>query len=125
MGTSVAEGLQYGFNHVKFGDARACPLREHAIRPIQNPVEMVEGRLSSLEVNVPGISESIAVHARTVISSNSAVDKLMMDDQKAMDEAAARHPGLPKGKARCILCHNGSNFTVNQFRNLGVPRLAP
>jgi cytochrome c peroxidase len=32
---------------------------------------------------------------------------------------------LFKGKARCILCHNGANFTDNQFHNLGVPQVGP
>lgn len=30
-----------------------------------------------------------------------------------------------KYKARCILCHNGPNFTDNQFHNLGVPQVGP
>ena len=32
---------------------------------------------------------------------------------------------LFKGKARCILCHNDSNFTDNKFHNLGVPQVGP
>jgi len=42
-----------------------------------------------------------------------------------MDETAVRGRALFKGKARCILCHNGSNFTDNQFHNLGVPQVGP
>jgi len=42
-----------------------------------------------------------------------------------MDEAAVRGLALFKGKARCILCHNGPNFTDNQFHNLGVPQVGP
>lgn len=30
-----------------------------------------------------------------------------------------------RGKARCLLCHNGANFTDNQFHNLGVPQVGP
>jgi cytochrome c peroxidase len=30
-----------------------------------------------------------------------------------------------KGKGRCLLCHNGPNFTDNQFHNLGVPQVGP
>lgn len=32
---------------------------------------------------------------------------------------------LFKGKARCILCHNGPNFTDNQFQKFGVPQAGP
>jgi len=60
-----------------------------------------------------------------VLSTNSAFDKYVLGDVKAMDEAAARGLGLFKGKARCILCHNGPNFTDNQFHNLGVPQVGP
>ena len=38
-----------------------------------------------------------------------------------MSEGALRGMELFKGKARCILCHNGPTFTDSQFHNLGVP----
>jgi cytochrome c peroxidase len=76
-------------------------------------------------VNIQDIANAIAAYERTVISTNSAFDKYVPGDQKAMDEAAVRGMTLFKGKARCILCHNGSNFTDNQFHNLGVPQVGP
>jgi cytochrome c peroxidase len=45
----------------------------------------------------------------------------MGGDQQAMSESALRGMELFKGKARCILCHHGPNFTDSQFHNLGVP----
>ena len=42
-----------------------------------------------------------------------------------MNQAAIRGMALFKHKARCILCHNGPNFTDNQFHNLGVPQVGP
>lgn len=132
------------FNHVQFWDGRARSLEEQAIGPIHNPVEMAEthehvvaklGKVKGYQqqfravfgtgVNLQGIAEAIAAYERTVLSTNSAFDKYMMGDQKAMDEAAARGLGLFKGKARCILCHNGPNLTDNQFHNLGVPQVGP
>lgn len=132
------------FNHVQFWDGRARSLEEQAIGPIHNPVEMAEthehvvaklGKIKGYQqqfravfgtgVNLQGIAEAIAAYERTVLSTNSAFDKYMMGDQKAMDEAAARGLGLFKGKARCILCHNGPNLTDNQFHNLGVPQVGP
>lgn len=133
-----------GFNHVQFWDGRARSLEEQAIGPIHNPVEMAEthehvvaklGKIKGYqqefravfgtEVNLQGIAEAIAAYERTVLSTNSAFDKYVLGDVKAMDEAAARGLGLFKGKARCILCHNGPNFTDNQFHNLGVPQVGP
>lgn len=132
------------FNHVQFWDGRARSLEEQAIGPIQNPIEMGEthenvvSKLKKIkgyqqqfravfgaEVSLQGIAEAIAAYERTVISTNSSFDQYLAGDSKAMDEAAVRGMALFKGKARCILCHNGPNFTDNQFHNLGVPQVGP
>ena len=133
-----------GLNHVQFWDGRARSLEEQAIGPIHNPVEMAEthehvvaklGKIKGYQqqfkavfgtdVNLQGIAEAIAAYERTVLSTNSAFDKYVLGDQKAMDDAAVRGMALFRGKARCILCHNGPNFTDNQFHNLGVPQVGP
>ncbi|MFI5247424.1 MAG: cytochrome-c peroxidase [Nitrospirales bacterium] len=132
------------FNHLQFWDGRARSLEEQAIGPIQNPIEMGEthenvvSKLKKIkgyqqqfravfgtEVSLQGIAEAIAAYERTVISTNSSFDKYVAGDPKAMDESAVRGMALFKGKARCILCHNGPNFTDNQFHNLGVPQVGP
>lgn len=133
-----------GFIPLQFWDGRASSLEEQAIGPIVNPVEMAEThenvvkKLSKIkgyqqqfravfgtDVNLQGIAEAIAAYERTVISTNSAFDKYVLGDAQAMDETAVRGMTLFKGKARCILCHNGPNFTDNQFHNLGVPQVGP
>jgi cytochrome c peroxidase len=81
-------------------------------------VPAVFGKDASLQ----SIAEAVAAFERTIISANSAFDKYMMGNRSAMDESAVRGMELFKGKARCILCHNGPNFTDNQFHNLGVPQ---
>jgi cytochrome c peroxidase len=42
-----------------------------------------------------------------------------------MNESAQRGMAVFKGKGRCLACHNGSNFTDNQFHNTGVPQVGP
>ena len=132
------------FNPLQFWDGRAGSLEEQAIGPIINPVEMAETyenvvkKLSALKgyrdqfqavfgtgVSVQGIGEAIAAYERTIISTNSAFDKYVLGDQSAMSKEAQRGMALFRGKARCILCHNGPNFTDNQFHNLGVPQVGP
>ena len=136
--------LNTGFNSLQFWDGRARSLEEQALGPIQNPIEMGEThenivrKLNGIKgyqqqfrtvfgtnPNLQGVAEAIAAFERTVISTNSAFDKYAMGDTKAMDAAAVRGMALFKGKARCILCHNGPNFTDNQFHNLGVPQIGP
>jgi len=133
-----------GFNPVQFWDGRAGSLEEQAIGPIINPVEMAEThpnvvkKLNAIKgyveqfqavfgttVSMQGIAEAIAAYERTIISTNSAFDKYVLGDKTAMSEEAQRGMALFKSKARCILCHNDSNFTDNDFHNLGVPQVGP
>jgi cytochrome c peroxidase len=136
--------LNTAFNPLQFWDGKASSLEEQAVFPIQNPIEMGETHenvvrklngikgyrqqfraIFGTDVTLPGIAEAIAAFERTVISTDSAFDKYVMGDSKAMSKAAVVGMALFKGKARCILCHNGPNFTDNQFHNLGVPQLGP
>ncbi len=132
------------FNPIQFWDGRASSLEEQAIGPIENPVEMAEThenvvkKLSQLKgyveqfqivfgtgVNVQGIGEAIAAYERTIISTDSTFDLYVLGDKAAMTTEAQRGMAIFKGKGRCILCHNGSNFTDNKFHNLGVPQVGP
>ena len=153
--TSVGVGGQRGgrqsptvyntaFNPFQFWDGRAGSLEEQAIGPIHNPIEMAEthenvvDKLSKIKgyreqfqsalgtgVNMQGIADAIAAFERTIISTNSSFDKFVLGDSQAMGEDAQRGMAVFKGKGRCILCHNGSNFTDNQFHNTGVPQVGP
>lgn len=133
-----------GFLPLQFWDGRAGSLEEQAVGPIHNPIEMAETHETVVPkiAKIPGyqkqfqlifgggaslqhIAEAIAAFERTIVSQNSAFDKYVMGDTAAMDEAAVRGMALFKGKARCVLCHNGPNFTDNQFHNLGVPQVGP
>ncbi|MGR3310933.1 MAG: cytochrome-c peroxidase [Candidatus Brocadiales bacterium] len=128
----------------QFWDGRAASLEEQALGPIQNPIEMHED-LSKLvaelnaipayamqskaifgtEITPEVIAKSIAAFERTVISTNSPFDKYMEEDKTAMSESAIRGMELFNGKARCIRCHNGPNFTDDKFHNIGVPSPDP
>ncbi|HKN86183.1 MAG TPA: cytochrome c peroxidase [Nitrospiraceae bacterium] len=129
------------FNPLQFWDGRATSLEEQAIGPIHNPIEMAETHETVVpkiakipgyqkqfkavfghNVSLQGIADAIAAFERTIVSANSAFDKYVMGESNAMDDSAVRGLQLFKGKARCVLCHNGPNFTDNQFHNLGVPQ---
>ena len=133
-----------GFIPLQFWDGRAGSLEEQAIGPIHNPIEMAELHETVVPkiAKIPGyqkqfqlifgggaslqhIAEAIAAFERTIVSQNSAFDKHVMGETGAMNDAAVRGLELFRGKARCILCHNGPNFTDNRFHNLGVPQVGP
>ena len=133
-----------GFIPLQFWDGRAGSLEEQAIGPIHNPVEMAEqantvvpkiAKIAAYHrqfhlvfgggASLQHIAEAIAAFERTIVSQNSAFDKYVLGSSDAMTDSAVRGMALFKGKARCILCHNGPNLTDNQFHNLGVPQIGP
>lgn len=123
-----------------FWDGRAKTLEEQALIPIENPVEMntkVEAVLAKLKRNAvyqsafkkvfnteptrSGLSQALAAYERTLETSDSPFDNWQFnDDPKAVGEDVKRGLALFNGKARCINCHFGPDFTTNQFRNIGL-----
>src|SRR3989304_6138321 len=53
--------------------------------------------------------------------ADPSFDRYASGDLTALSTSARRGLELFKGKARCILCHNGPALTDNGFHNLGVP----
>ncbi|MGQ3684357.1 MAG: cytochrome-c peroxidase [Candidatus Loosdrechtia sp.] len=136
--------INCGYNDFQFWDGRASSLEMQALGPIQNPDEMFETldnvvrKLSRIPgyvkafkevfgtgVTAEGIAKAIAAFERTIIYSNSPFDRYMQGDIHAMSESAIRGMDLFNGKAECIICHNGPNFTDNKFHNIGVPADGP
>ena len=136
--------INSAYNEFQFWDGRAATLEEQALGPIQNPDEMFETldsvvrKLSGIPgyvkafkevfgtgVTADGIAKAIAAFERTLVFANSPFDRYMQGDVNAMSESAKRGMELFHGKAECIECHNGPNFTDNKFHNIGVPADGP
>lgn len=143
-GRNAPSALNAAYNHLQFWDGRAGSLEEQALGPIQNPIEMAEtldGVVKKLsknkvyqfrfravfggDISPDNIAKAIAAFERTLISTNSPFDRFIGGDKSALSEAAQRGLELFQGKARCVLCHNGPNFTDNKFHNIGVPQTGP
>jgi cytochrome c peroxidase len=135
--------INTAFSPVLMWDGRAPSLEAQALGPIAADVEMnqdIEGlvkKLSSIpgypplfEKAYPGegitdktIGKAIAAFERTVLSTPSPFDRWRRGDRKAVGASAKRGFALFKGKANCVACHQGFNFTDNGFHNIGLKRL--
>ena len=143
-GAGAPPAMNAAYNHLQFWDGRAGSLEEQALGPIQNPIEMAEtlnGVVTKLsrvkvyqarfqavfgeDVSADGIAKAIAAFERTLISTNSPFDRSIAGDTTALSASAQRGLDLFQGKARCVLCHNGPNFTDNKFHHIGVPQTGP
>jgi cytochrome c peroxidase len=128
----------YGF--AQFWDGRASSLEEQAKGPMANPIEMgntldaVVTRLNSIPgykplfekafgpgpITIDNAAKAIATYERTVLSGNSAFDRYRNGEKKAMSPAAVHGMNVFYNKAKCDKCHDGFNFTTNDYHNIGV-----
>jgi cytochrome c peroxidase len=65
--------------------------------------------------------KSIQAYLRTLVSRRSRFDAFVAGDAMALSDREIAGLKLFLGKARCITCHQGPNFTDDDFHNLGVP----
>ncbi|MBI5637618.1 MAG: c-type cytochrome [Nitrospinae bacterium] len=140
-GRSAPTVINRALSEGQFWDGRAISLEAQAKGPLTNPIEMgmpdhdaVVAKLKNIKgyqkmfarafgkpgVNIDRVAQAIAAFERTVLSGNSKYDRHQAGDKKAMNEAEARGMELFNGKARCATCHNGVNFTDEQYHNIGV-----
>ncbi len=134
--------LNVGYNRALIWDGRAPSLEKQAVGSTKNPVHKgqdidklmavfrADPEISRLfraaygtEPNARDYGRAIAVFQRhTLITGESPFDRYMKGDEGALSDAAKRGLALFKGKAGCIACHNGPNFTDSDFHNIGLAR---
>jgi cytochrome c peroxidase len=133
------------FSKEQFWDGRAADLEEQAKGPLTNPIEMampsddaVVTKVAGIpgypplfaqafgtpEVTIDRIAQAIASFERTVVTGDSPFDRYQAGDRSAMSPAAIRGMELFNGKANCVTCHAGFNFTDESYHNIGVGMLA-
>ncbi len=136
--------LNVAYNTLMFWDGRVKTLEEQAFGPIKSPFEMnmnydlLEERLKQVPkyremfkkafpkdedpITIENIVKAIAAFERTIVCNDSPFDKYMRGDKTAMDELQIKGMKLFTGKAGCVQCHNGPNFTDDKFHVTGVPK---
>ncbi|MEA2046876.1 MAG: cytochrome c peroxidase [Campylobacterota bacterium] len=126
------------YNFRQFWDGRAKNLKEQALNPIINPVEMGSSMpevLQDLEnskvypglfnaIYKDGITEDnladvLAEFEKTLITPNSPFDRFLNGDEKALSTHAYEGYRLFKEKG-CVSCHNGINIGGNLYNKFGI-----
>jgi len=67
------------------------------------------------------VLHALADFERSLQAFDSPFDRYRAGNEDAMSPAAVRGLALFEGKAGCVLCHRGPNFTDGEFHNTGVP----
>lgn len=132
--------LNTAYQTFQMWDGRERTLESQALGPIEaggemaQPIEELIPELKSIpkyltmfEAAYPGegitkssIGKAIASFERTVVSTDSRFDRWLKGVDTAMSDAEKRGFDIFKGKANCVVCHSGFNFTDNGFHNIGL-----
>lgn len=144
LGRHAPTVLNIAYNTAQFWDGRAPTMEQQAIGPIQagremnsNPKEL-EKELNSIPeykerfmkvfgepVTMPNIGKAIAAFERTLVTRDAPFDRYIRGDKNSLNTQEKRGLILYISKAACSQCHNGANFTDNQFHNIGLPQVGP
>lgn len=132
--------INLGYNKALIWDGRAWPAKKQALGSTKNPIHkgqnldklmqlfnddakmlaMFEAAYAS-KPNPKDYGKALAVFQRHfIVSGDSDFDRYMKGNKLAMSESALRGMQLFKGKANCIACHNGPNFSDSDFHNIGL-----
>jgi cytochrome c peroxidase len=144
-GVSAPTVINRAYGMLQFWDGRANSLEAQAIGPMANPIEMGnthEAVVSALrkipgykklflqvygteEITLDHVAKAIATFERTVVSGDAPFDRYKAGMKNAMTAAQVRGMDVYFNKAKCDQCHEGPNFTLNAFHNLGVGQDKP
>ena len=140
-GRNAPTVLNAVFNTAQFWDGRAADLKEQAVGPIQNPIEMGITGAHAVEMlrGIPGyqpmfaaafpdekekisianVGKAIAAFEATLITPNAPFDKYLRGDNGALsaDQKAGLKLFMEKG---CAGCHNGINIGGGSYAPFGV-----
>ncbi|MCS7025801.1 MAG: cytochrome-c peroxidase [Bryobacteraceae bacterium] len=122
-----------------FWDGRAASLEDQVLQPVLNPKEMglsleeitrrvredevLRAQMQSAfgrEVTLEDIQLALASYVRSILSGDSPYDRFVAGDVSALDEQQKWGLKLFRGKANCVACHVGVNFTDERFHNTGT-----
>jgi cytochrome c peroxidase len=135
------------YNATQFWDGRAATLEQQAAFPIVNSVEMGQPSLDAAVARIAAVPEyrrafqnvfgtapdgdgllrAIAAYERSQVSFDAPFDHYIAGERNAIGAAAHRGWELFNSRAQCNKCHalsetkrDTSNFTDNDFHNIGV-----
>jgi cytochrome c peroxidase len=144
LGRATPTVTNTAFNTQFMWDGRKKSLEDQALGPMKTPQEMntdfavalarlrdVPGYVAMFDKAYPGegvqeetIAKAIAAFERTVVVNDSAFDRWLAGDRKAMTLQQWRGYKVfaDAGKGNCAACHSAPNFTDNGFHNIGVAK---
>ncbi|HYL35612.1 MAG TPA: cytochrome c peroxidase [Bryobacteraceae bacterium] len=115
--------INRGYGHLFFWDGRVSTLEEQVLKPIQDSNEMdLTLPEAAARTGVPAeeISRALASFVRSILSGGSPFDRFINGERAALSAEEQAGLQLFRGKANCVACHVGPNFTDERLHNTGI-----
>jgi cytochrome c peroxidase len=115
--------INRGYGRSFFWDGRAPTLEEQVLQPVQDRNEMdmdLPLAAERIGLSVQEISRALASYVRSILSGDSPFDRFINGDRNALSAEQRAGLELFRGKANCIACHAGPNFSDERFHNTGI-----
>jgi cytochrome c peroxidase len=112
-----------GYGRLFFWDGRLASLEEQVLKPIEDPNEMdlsLSEATARVSLTPEEISQALASFVRSILSGDSAFDRFVNGDPSALSPEQQAGLQLFRGKANCVACHVGPNFTDERLHNTGI-----
>ena len=115
--------INRGYGRSFFWDGRVATFEEQVLKPIEDPNEMdqpIAEAAARVGLTPIEISRALASFVRSILSGDSPFDRFINGDRAALSAEQQEGLQLFRGKANCIACHVGPNFTDERLHNTGV-----
>ncbi|ETW93866.1 MAG: hypothetical protein ETSY1_37345 [Candidatus Entotheonella factor] len=122
-----------------FWDGRVQSLKDQAIVPLTNPIEMdmtppeivsrvaaqphYQRAFAAIDVDNIGIEDivgAIVAFERALVTGPTVFDRWLQGDKDALNAAQKRGRMIFFTRGQCAICHVGHNFTDHEFHNVGT-----
>jgi cytochrome c peroxidase len=122
-----------------FWDGRAPTLEDQVLQPIVNPIEMglrleeiapraranaeLNARMRAVfgrDADTADVARALAAYIRSILAGDAPYDRFVAGNSDALTERQRTGLKLFRGKANCVACHLGPNFTDELFHNTGT-----
>jgi cytochrome c peroxidase len=115
--------INRGYGRLFFWDGRVASLEEQVLKPIGDPNEMdlpLAEAAARVRLAPDEIARALASFVRSILSGDSPFDRYLNGDRGALTPEQQLGLQLFRGKANCVACHVGPNFTDERLHNTGV-----
>ena len=115
--------INRGYGRSFFWDGRIATLEVQVLKPIEDPSEMdlpLAEAAARVSLTPDEISRALTSFVRSILSGDSPFDRFFNGNRTALSPKQQADLQLFRGKANCVACHVGPNFTDERLHNTGV-----